>query len=98
MDYGSKLKRWNELMLAAQQLAETIVGAIPDAQVEIRDLTGAGNHFEAAVVSAQFAGKSMIAQHQLVYAPLKALLATGELHALALKTYTPEQWTRHKSA
>ncbi len=34
----------------------------------------------------------MIEQHQLVYAPLKDVLATGELHALALKTYSPEQW------
>ena len=47
-------------------------------------------------MSASFQGRSMVEQHQLVYAPLKTELASGELHALALKTYTPEQWARVK--
>jgi stress-induced morphogen len=46
------------------------------------------------VVSAAFTGKSLVQQHQLVYAALKEKLATGELHALALKTWTPEQWAK----
>ena len=46
------------------------------------------------MVSASFSGKSMVEQHQLVYAPLQDLLRTGELHALALKTYSPEQWKK----
>lgn len=71
-----------------------IAGALEGAQVEVRDTTGTGDHFEARVVSAAFEGKTMIEQHRLVYAPLQALLQTGELHALALKTYTPEQWKK----
>ncbi len=66
--------------------------ALPHAQVEVRDLTGTGDHFEARVITDAFVGKSMLEQHRLVYEPLKDVLATGELHALALKTYSPEQW------
>ncbi len=70
--------------------------ALPGAEVEVRDTTGTGDHFEARVISPTFQGLSMVQQHQQVYAPLQQWLQTGELHALALKTYTPEQWTKVK--
>ena len=79
-------------MLNPDVLKARIEQALPGAQVEIHDTTGTGDHFEARVVSPTFRGLSMVQQHQQVYAPLKDVLATGELHALALKTYTPEQW------
>ena len=47
-----------------------------------------------AVIGALVAGKPMVQQHQLVYAPLQQWLKSGELHALALKTYSPEQWKK----
>lgn len=81
-------------MLDPKTVAERIVGALPGAQVQVKDLTGNGDHFEARVVSTAFEGKTMIEQHQLVYAPLQDVLKTGELHALALKTYTPDQWKK----
>ncbi len=81
-------------MLDPKMLAQRLTQALPGADVEIRDTTGTGDHFEARVVSPAFAGKSLVEQHQLVYAPLQDLLKTGELHALALKTYSPEQWQR----
>jgi acid stress-induced BolA-like protein IbaG/YrbA len=71
-----------------------ILAALPDSEVEVRDTTGTGDHFEARVVSPAFTGKTMVQQHQLVYAPLQEWLKTGELHALALKTYSPEQWKK----
>jgi acid stress-induced BolA-like protein IbaG/YrbA len=71
-----------------------ILEALPGSEVEVRDTTGTGDHFEARVVSPAFAGKPMVQQHQLVYAPLQQWLKTGELHALALKTYSPEQWQK----
>ena len=49
-----------------------------------------GVHFEAEVVAAQFAGKLPLARHRLVYATLGELMG-GEIHALALKTMTPEE-------
>jgi len=75
-------------------LKRRIEQGLPGAEVEIRDTTGTGDHFEARVVAPAFAGKSLVEQHQLVYAPLDDLLKTGELHALALKTYSPEQWQK----
>lgn len=71
-----------------------ILEALPGSEVEVNDTTGTGDHFEARVVSPAFTGKSMVQQHQLVYAPLQQWLKTGELHALALKTYSPEQWKK----
>jgi acid stress-induced BolA-like protein IbaG/YrbA len=73
-------------MLSADAIRARIAAALPGAEVEVVDTTGGGDHFEARVVSEAFAGKSMIEQHQLVYAPLGDWLATGELHALKLKT------------
>ena len=82
-------------MLDPDMLKARITAAIPDADVEVKDMTGTGDHFEARVVSASFSGKTMVEQHQLVYAPLQDLLRTGELHALALKTYSPTQWQKY---
>ncbi len=61
------------------------------AHVEVRDLTGTKDHYEATVVASSFAGKSRIAQHQAVYRALGELM-DGPVHALALKTVTPEAW------
>jgi len=59
--------------------------AFPDAQIELVDLAGDNDHWKAVIISSQFAGKSRIAQHQMVYAALKGHMG-GELHALALET------------
>src|SRR5262249_15933912 len=85
-------RRRNSVMLNPELLQRRIAEAIPSALVEVRDLTGTGDHFEAQVVSSTFLGKSMIEQHQECYAAVQDLLKTGEVHALALKTFTPEQW------
>jgi stress-induced morphogen len=82
-------------MLDPATLEARIKAALPDALVTIRDLTGTGDHFEARVVSGAFDGKSMVEQHSAVYAPLQDLLDSGALHALALRTYSPEQWKKH---
>jgi acid stress-induced BolA-like protein IbaG/YrbA len=81
-------------MLDPNEIRRRIQESLPGSEVEVKDLTGTGDHFEARVVSPDFAGKSMVDQHKLVYAPLNDLLKTGELHALALKTYSPEQWKK----
>jgi acid stress-induced BolA-like protein IbaG/YrbA len=81
-------------MLDPRELEKRIAAALPGAEVEVRDLTGTGDHFEARVVAPGFEGMAMVEQHQAVYAPLRDVLESGALHALALKTYTPEQWKR----
>jgi acid stress-induced BolA-like protein IbaG/YrbA len=81
-------------MLSTDFIRGRILEALPGSEVEVRDTTGTGDHFEARVVSPAFTGKPMVQQHKLVYAPLQQWLDTGELHALALKTYSPEQWQK----
>lgn len=79
-------------MISPQQVEEMIKAQMPDAQVKVEDLTGGGDHYQVSVVSSQFAGKGLVKQHQLVYGALKQAMSTEAIHALALKTYTPEAW------
>jgi stress-induced morphogen len=62
-------------------------------KLDLKDLTGTKDHYEALIVSHAFIGKTRIEQHQLVYAALGELMA-GPVHALALQTYTPEAWKK----
>jgi acid stress-induced BolA-like protein IbaG/YrbA len=83
-------------MVDFRQVESMIQEQLPDAQVMIRDLTGGGDHLEAVVVSQEFAGKTRVKQHQMVYGALQSALATEAIHALALKTYTPDSWAAEK--
>lgn len=73
------------MAMAAQDIIDMIKDSISDAEVELIDLAGDGDHYKAVITSASFAGMSRIAQHQMVYASLKGRMG-GELHALALET------------
>jgi len=66
-----------------------IKDALPDADVEIQDLAGDGDHYAAHVTSEAFRGKTRVQQHQMVYAALKGNMG-GVLHALALQTNVPD--------
>jgi acid stress-induced BolA-like protein IbaG/YrbA len=55
------------------------------------EVTGDGAHFQAVVVSPAFAGLARVRQHQLVYAALGERMRE-EIHALSMKTYSPEEW------
>lgn len=55
------------------------------------EVTGDGAHFEAIIVSPQFEGKRLIARHQLVYQALGDRMR-DEIHALSMKTLTPEEY------
>ena len=72
-----------------EELQKLIETALAVSHVEV---SGDGRHFSAIVVSNAFAGKNMIAQHRLVYAALGSRFDTDAVHALSLKTYTPDQW------
>lgn len=80
-------------MVSLNQVKSTIQSHLPDAQVMVQDLTGGGDHLEAIVISSSFAGQSRVKQHQMVYAALKAEMASEAIHALALQTFTPEDWS-----
>ena len=74
--------------MAAADIEALIVGAIPDARVEITDLAGDGDHYAACVVSETFRGLPRVRQHQRVYEALGGRMG-GQLHALQLKTEVP---------
>jgi acid stress-induced BolA-like protein IbaG/YrbA len=82
--------------ITPSQVKASIEAGLPGSIVQITDLTGGGDHYQAVVVSDRFAGKSLIQQHQLVYGTVKEAMASGAIHALALKTYTPETWQAEK--
>ena len=74
--------------MQASELQALIRAGLPDAEVIVK---GEGDHFEAVVVSPQFADCSVVQQHRLVYATLGDRMG-GEIHALALRTLTPGSW------
>jgi stress-induced morphogen len=71
--------------MPANEIITMIKDAIPDAKIELVDLAGDENHYQAKITSSAFAGLSRVRQHQMVYAALKGKMG-GELHALALET------------
>jgi stress-induced morphogen len=73
----------------AKEIERLIKAGLPDAEVEIQDLAGDGDHYAARVVSSAFKGKSRVAQHQMVYAALGGRMG-DVLHALALTTSPPQ--------
>ena len=76
-------------MISPQQVKTMIQEQFPEAQVEV---AGDGEHFEAIIVSPEFEGKTRVKQHQMVYAAVNDAMASEVIHALSLKTYTPEAW------
>ena len=73
------------MAMSAEELESLLREAFADAEIVIQDLAGDGDHYKASIRSAGFAGKSRVAQHQMVYAALKGRMG-GQLHALALDT------------
>ena len=76
-------------MVQPDQVKDAIRQVMPDAHVEVEDLTGGGDHLQVKVVSTAFAGLSKVKQHQLVYGALRSELASAAIHALALTTTSP---------
>ena len=75
-------------MMTPEQLRKIIGEGLPCEGLHVE---GDGEHFEAILVSEQFVGKSRVARQQLVNAILKPYFDRGELHALSMKTLTPEE-------
>lgn len=78
-------------MIPPADLEKLLRDNIPgSSRVEVKDLTGTQDHFEALIVSTAFAGKSLIERHRIVYAALGDRMK-ADIHALTLKTKTPEE-------
>ncbi|MEA1881057.1 MAG: BolA/IbaG family iron-sulfur metabolism protein [Candidatus Marinimicrobia bacterium] len=78
---------------AVKQLIES---GIPNAKVKVVDTTGTKDHFSAIVISDSFSDFNLVEQHQAVYKAVGDFM-TNEIHALELKTYSPERWAKHNS-
>ena len=74
-----------ESTILEQRLRAAFRGA---ERIDIEDLTGTKDHYKAVIVAPEFAGKTRIQQHQLVYRALGELM-DGPVHALALETRVP---------
>ena len=74
--------------MKAEVIVEKIRSVLPDAEVEMKDLTGTEDHWEAKIVSSAFAGKSLIQRHRLVMAALAEELK-GPIHALSMDVKAP---------
>jgi stress-induced morphogen len=76
--------------VTAEQITAKIRTALPDARVELQDLTGTSDHWKALIVSAAFAGKSLIQRHRMVMNVLADEMK-GPIHALTLDVKTPDE-------
>jgi len=74
-----------------EDIKHLIEAKLPDCQAFVE---GDGAHFTAFVVSPVFAGKSRLQKQQIVYDTVRTELLDGTLHALSLKTFTPEEWDK----
>ena len=77
--------------MTPELLKQIIAAGLPCQHLE---LEGDGRHWFAVIVSDEFEGKRPIARHQRVYAALGDRLATEEVHALSMKTFTPAEWEK----
>lgn len=75
-------------MVDPQSIQDGIAAQLACEHLEV---VGDGQHFQALIVSAQFAGKSRVQRHQLVYAALGERMRE-EIHALSMRTLTPQEW------
>ncbi len=78
------------MSMSESEIVALIQEALPDAQIEVKDLRGDGDHYQARVESRAFIGKTRIQQHQMVYAALQGRVG-GVLHALSLSTAVPQK-------
>lgn len=91
-------------MSMQQRIIDALAAGFPGARLEVVNESsghnvpaGSETHFKVTLVSAAFAGQSLVRRHQAVYALLREPLASG-VHALALHTYTDEEWAARDGA
>lgn len=77
------------LMMQPETIKQLIESGVAGSEAIVQGEDG--THFDAVIVSEEFAGKSRVQQHQIVYRALGEKMGT-EIHALSIQTYTPEQW------
>ena len=80
--------------MRSHEIKARIETLAPGTTAELVDLTGTEDHWQALIVSPAFAGKTLLEQHRMIFDLFKSEVASNNVHALTLKTYTPEQYDR----
>jgi acid stress-induced BolA-like protein IbaG/YrbA len=75
--------------MTAAELEQLIASGLDCQHIQVE---GDGRHWNAVIVSAEFAGLRPVQRHQRVYKTLGARMHTDEVHALSMKTFTPAEW------
>lgn len=84
--------------MTPSQVQKIIEERLPGSKAIVQDLTGTQDHYQVVVVSSAFEGKKMIDQHRMVKAFFDGDIQSGEVHALSLKTFTPQEWEKKQGA
>jgi acid stress-induced BolA-like protein IbaG/YrbA len=79
--------------MSPDDVKKLIEDGIPNSEAMI---SGEGCNLSAVVISPEFEGKTMVQEQKMVYATVNHLISTGELHALGIKAFTPEEWEKEK--
>ncbi len=72
------------------EVKNLILNSLPDAEVQVSDMTGTGDHFEVTVISRAFTGKPILEQHRIVFKALESEMDRG-IHAVQVRTHAPEK-------
>lgn len=90
---------WSAVMSLEQQLIERLQQLSPSHLDVVNESAGHGgyfpgkeSHFKAVIVSEAFAGLRLVQRHQKIYAAAGDLLSPGNIHALAIHAFLPEEW------
>lgn len=78
--------------MTAEELQDLIAAGLACDHLQVE---GDGRHWSAVIVSSAFEGKRLIGRHQMVYRTLGQRMQTDDVHALSMKTYTPDEWAAH---
>ncbi|HBV38927.1 acid stress-induced BolA-like protein IbaG/YrbA [Erwinia persicina] len=79
--------------METSEIQSVLMAALP---LQEAIVTGDGSHFQVIAVGEMFGELSRVKKQQAIYAPLAAYLADNRIHALSIKTYTPEEWARDR--
>jgi acid stress-induced BolA-like protein IbaG/YrbA len=91
---AAKAEEARASMMAPEAVRELILEGFPGAEVSVRDLTGGLDHFQVTIVHEAFSGKGLLEQHKLVQDHMRVAIEDGRIHALSLRTYSPEEWRK----
>lgn len=75
-------------------ILERLQAAFPDAEMELKDMTGTNDHWELHIASEAFDGLSRVKKHQAIYKPLNDMIAANTVHALKIATYSHDEWAK----